>query len=69
MARIRIFEKKSPLKAKPDAWICMCGVSRNFPYCDGSHSRANLEEEKEGKLYIYDEKLKRKRVKIKEVEK
>jgi len=43
-----------PLEIKPQeksVWICMCGLSKNQPFCDGSH-KAIAEEE--GKTYEYD---------------
>ena len=33
--------------------ICMCGLSSNLPFCNGSHRKA--EDEEEGVLYIYNE--------------
>jgi len=30
----------------------MCGLSKKYPYCDGSHIKTRDEEE--GKIYIYD---------------
>ncbi|MGI0053535.1 MAG: CDGSH iron-sulfur domain-containing protein [Thermoplasmata archaeon] len=33
--------------------ICQCGLSRNKPFCDGSHHKTAGEEP--GKLYLYDE--------------
>ena len=33
--------------------ICMCGLSSNLPFCNGSHRKA--EDEEEGVLYTYNE--------------
>jgi CDGSH-type Zn-finger protein len=44
-----------PLEITPQeksVWICMCGLSKNQPYCDGSHKTVASEEE--GKVYEYD---------------
>jgi CDGSH iron-sulfur domain-containing protein 3 len=32
-------------------WVCMCGLSSNQPFCDGSHKKTADEEA--GKIYIY----------------
>ena len=34
-------------------WICGCGLSKNLPYCDGTHNKTARTEEA-GKLYWYD---------------
>ena len=36
-----------------EVWLCKCGLSKNQPYCDGSHKLTKGEDA--GKLYWYDD--------------
>lgn len=58
MARLVRMEGKGPVQV--NGHVCMCGLSKNKPLCDGSHRQCHTEEE--GKLYIYDDE---KRVEVK----
>jgi len=54
MSRIVKHEAKKPMEVKvgnESKWICMCGLSKNFPFCDGSHHKTDDEEA--GKVYKY----------------
>ena len=60
MARIVVKTAQAPFVLKPSdksALICMCGLSKNQPFCDKSHL-ATLDE-KDDELYQYDKNGKR----------
>lgn len=55
MARIVKHTGTGPLEVKPSdksIWICMCGLSKTYPFCDGHHKLAR-QCEQEGKIYAY----------------
>ncbi len=56
MARLIRSERNRPYLIQiggQNVAICACGLSKNKPYCDGTHKITR--EEEEGKLYSYDE--------------
>lgn len=55
MTRLVQHEAKIPMELKvggESKWICMRGLSKHKPFCDGAHKQTAGEEE--GKLYRYE---------------
>ncbi len=55
MARYVRFEAQRPIKLEPQekaVFICACGLSKNFPICDGRHKQT-LSEKADG-TFVYD---------------
>ena len=51
MARLVKHEATGPQEVN-GAHICMCGLSKSKPKCDGSHHKTRDEQ---GRLYVYHE--------------
>ncbi len=54
MVRLAEHKEKGPMEVKVDnesKWMCMCGLSKNKPFCDGAHKKTH--DEKEEKVYVY----------------
>jgi len=55
MPRLVRFEADGPVRIDPQdkpVFVCGCGLTKNFPMCDGSHKACKSEEN--GTLYVYD---------------
>ena len=55
MARKIVKTEKGPFEVKPNdkpVYICQCGLSKNQPFCDGSHKKTA--DEKDGEVYCYE---------------
>ena len=56
MARLVARTRSEPYKLAiggEERYLCQCGLSRNQPFCDGSHKLARGEDP--GRLYWYDD--------------
>ena len=62
MARIVDRNAQEPYKPSiggEDKYLSRCGLSKNQPFCDGSHKLTQGEDKDKDKLYWYDEDGKR----------
>ncbi|MCS7126167.1 MAG: CDGSH iron-sulfur domain-containing protein [Aigarchaeota archaeon] len=61
MARIVVHTAKRPFVHKTPSGdsvhICMCGLSSNYPLCDGSHRMTT--DEDDNTIYLYNSEKKR----------
>jgi CDGSH-type Zn-finger protein len=57
MARLVKHERNGPYEipegTELPVYICGCGLSKNKPFCDGSHKRTL--DEQAGETYVYDQ--------------
>jgi CDGSH-type Zn-finger protein len=55
MPRLIRLDATGPIRIDPQdkpVFICGCGLSQNFPFCDGAHK--GCKDEQPDTLYVYD---------------
>lgn len=57
MARLVPSDRDGPIRIDPQdkpVFICGCGLTKNFPFCDASHKACKSEDP--NRIYVYDDK-------------
>ncbi len=55
MPRLVRHDLTAPIRIDPQdkpVFICGCGLTKNFPFCDGTHKVCK--QERPDRLYVYD---------------